>query len=46
LAKRFIIKNLFAEQLDEQELSSLVKELQKRKLIVVKENNVSYRLPQ
>jgi hypothetical protein len=40
------IKNLFAEQLDEQELSSLVKELQKRKLIVVKENNVSYRLPQ
>ena len=40
------IKNLFAAQLDEQELSSLVKELQKRKLIVVKENNVSYRLPQ
>ena len=40
------IKNLFAEQLDEQQLSSLVEELQKRKLIVVKENNVSYRLPQ
>jgi len=39
------IKNLFAEQLDDQELSSLIKELQKRKLIVVKENNVSYRLP-
>ncbi len=40
------IKNLFAEQLSEQELSSLVKELQKRKLIVIKENNVSYKLPQ
>ena len=40
------IKNLFAEQLGEQELSSLVKELQKRKLIVIKENNVSYKLPQ
>jgi len=40
------IKDLFTKQLDEQELSSLVKELQKRKLIVVKQGNVSYKLPQ
>ena len=40
------IKNLFTKQLDEQQLSSLVKELQKRKLIVVNQGNVSYKLPQ
>jgi len=40
------IKNLFAKQPDEAELASLVQELQKRKLIVIKQGNVSYKLPQ
>ncbi len=38
------INNLFTKQLDKAELSSLIKELQKRKLIVVNKGNVSYKL--
>jgi len=40
------INNLFTKQLDEAELSSLINELRKRKLIVVNQGNVSYKLPQ
>lgn len=39
------INTLFTKKLDKNELSSLVKELQKRKLIVVNQTNVSYKLP-
>lgn len=39
------INNLFTKKLEKNELSALVKELQKRKLIVVNEGNVSYKLP-
>ena len=39
------INTLFTKKLDKNELASLVKELQKRKLIVVKQSNVSYKLP-
>ena len=39
------INNLFTKKLDTNELSSLIKELQKRKLIVVNKGNVSYKLP-
>jgi hypothetical protein len=39
------INTLFTKKLDKRELASLVKELQKRKLIVVKQSNVSYKLP-
>ena len=39
------INVLFTKKLDKSELSSLVKELQKRKLIVVNQGNVSYKLP-
>jgi PIN domain len=39
------INNLFTKKLEKNELSALVKELQKRKLIVVNKGNVSYKLP-
>ena len=39
------INSLFTENLEEKELMSLVKQLQKRKYIVVSEGNVSYTLP-
>ena len=39
------INTLFTQKLDKGELSSLVKELEKRKLIVVNQSNVSYKLP-
>lgn len=39
------INSLFAGKLGDQELSSLVREMQQRKLIVVNQNNVSYKLP-
>ena len=39
------INNLFTKKLEKNELSALVKELQKRKLIVVNQGNVSYKLP-
>jgi hypothetical protein len=39
------INTLFTQKLDKAELSSLIKELQKRKLIVVNQSNVSYKLP-
>jgi hypothetical protein len=39
------INTLFMTKLDKAELSSLIKELQKRKLIVVNQSNVSYKLP-
>lgn len=39
------INSLFTKKLQEQELMSLVNELQKRKFIVVSEGNVSYKLP-
>jgi diadenosine tetraphosphate (Ap4A) HIT family hydrolase len=39
------INTLFTKKLEKNELASLVKELQKRKLIVVNQSNVSYKLP-
>ena len=39
------INSLFTKKLDDKELSTLVREMQKRKLIVVNQNNVSYKLP-
>ena len=39
------INALFTKKLDDEELSALVKELQKRKLVVVNQNSVSYKLP-
>ena len=39
------INSLFTKKLEERELLSLVAELQKRNFIVVKEGNVSYKLP-
>ncbi len=39
------INTLFAKKLDQAELNGLVKELQKRKLIVVNQTNVNYKLP-
>jgi len=39
------INTLFTQKLDKDELSTLTKELQKRKLIVVNKGNVSYKLP-
>jgi len=39
------INALFTKKLDKNELASLIKELQKRKLIVVNQGNVSYKLP-
>jgi len=40
------INTLFTEKLDKNELASLIKELQERKLIVVNKGNVSYKLAQ
>jgi hypothetical protein len=39
------INSLFATKLNSQELNELVNEMKKRKLIVVNQNNVSYKLP-
>jgi hypothetical protein len=39
------INSLFAKKLEQKELQGLVNELQKRKLIVVNQSNVSYKLP-
>ncbi len=39
------INTLFTRKLEKNELSELIKELQKRKLIVVNQGNVSYKLP-
>ncbi len=39
------INSLFARKLEQKELKALVNELQKRKLIVVNQSNVSYKLP-
>lgn len=39
------INTLFTKKLDKNELTAIVKELQKRKLIVVNQSNVSYKLP-
>ena len=39
------INALFAKKLEDRELSSLVREMQQRKLIVVNQGNVSYKLP-
>jgi hypothetical protein len=39
------INTLFTKKLDKNELASLVREMQKRKLIVVNQGNVSYKLP-
>ena len=39
------INTLFAKKLEQKELKALVNELQKRKLIVVNQSNVSYKLP-
>jgi diadenosine tetraphosphate (Ap4A) HIT family hydrolase len=39
------INTLFTKKLGKSELASLVKEMQKRKLIVVNQGNVSYKLP-
>lgn len=39
------INTLFTRKLEKSELGELVKELQKRKLIVVNQGNVSYKLP-
>jgi hypothetical protein len=40
------INTLFTKKLEEQELMSLINELQKKRYIVVSEGNVSYKLPQ
>ena len=40
------INSLFTKKLKEQELMSLISELQKKRYIVVSEGNVSYQLPQ
>ena len=39
------INSLFATKLEQQELNDLIDEMKKRKLIVVRQNNVSYKLP-
>jgi hypothetical protein len=39
------INSLFTKKLDPKELTALVKELEKRKLIVINKTNVSYKLP-
>ncbi|NIL93302.1 MAG: NYN domain-containing protein [Woeseiaceae bacterium] len=39
------INSLFTKKLDQSELNELVDEMKKRKLIVVRQNNVSYKLP-
>jgi len=39
------INSLFTKSLDQKELNALVSEMKKRRLIVVNQNNVSYKLP-
>lgn len=39
------INSLFTKKLDQDELNELISEMKKRKLIVVNQNNVSYKLP-
>jgi PIN domain len=39
------INSLFTKKLEDKELDTLVKELQRRKYIVINQNNVSYKLP-
>lgn len=39
------INTLFTRKLEKKELNALIKELQKRKLIIVNQGNVSYKLP-
>jgi hypothetical protein len=39
------INSLFTKKMDEVELQALINELQKRKYIIIKDGNVSYRLP-
>ncbi len=39
------VNSLFTKKLSQKELDSLINELQKRKLIVLRQNNVSYKLP-
>ena len=39
------INSLFTKKLDEKELNQLINEMKKRKLIVVNQNNLSYKLP-
>ena len=39
------INSLFTRKLDDRELNQLINEMKKRKLIVVNQNNVSYKLP-
>jgi len=39
------INSLFTKKLDPKELTALVKEMEKRKLIVIRQSNVSYKLP-
>ncbi len=39
------INSLFTTKLDQKELNDLVNEMKRRKLIVVRQNNVSYKLP-
>ncbi len=38
------INTLFTKKLEQEELDAIIEELRKRKLIIVKQNNVSYRL--
>ena len=38
------INTLFTKKLEQQELDAIIDELRKRNLIIVKQNNVSYRL--
>ena len=39
------INSLFTRKLDQEELNKLLKEMKRRKLIVINQNNVSYKLP-
>jgi hypothetical protein len=38
------INTLFTKKLEQEELDAIIDELRKRNLIIVKQNNVSYRL--
>lgn len=39
------INSLFTKKLDQKELNELMNEMKRRKLIVIRQNNVSYKLP-
>jgi PIN domain len=39
------INSLFTKKLDQKELNELMNEMKRRKLIMIKQNNVSYKLP-